>query len=401
MFKTIFFSFFKNKRFKGILEIEFQGEKFQFGQELSEEEKQNKISFVKLKILDKNFFRRIIIFGDIGLGEAYINKEFTVSDLKSLFKWFLQNQELLPGFNDKNSKNRLFEWGKIFAQVKHLLNRNTIRGSKKNIHSHYDVSNDFYKLWLDETMTYSCALFRNSDDLKQAQINKYQAICAKAKLQNGDHVLEIGSGWGGFSIYATQNYNCRVTTITISEEQYDYVKKKIKELHLENKIEVVLKDYRDMEGEFDKIVSIEMMEALGHQYVPMFIDKCNELLKAGGKMVFQCITYPDEDSFSEYLRNNNYIKKYIFPGGELISLRRLKKTIANNNLNISFVESIGLHYAKTLNLWAKNLKAQKEKVLELGFDEKFYRKWYYYFVYCESGFETSYLDDVHIIIDKK
>ena len=283
----------------------------------------------------------------------------------------------------------------------HKLNKNTKPGSKRNIHKHYDISNDFYKLWLDETMTYSCAVFDESGDLEEAQIRKYEKICAKAGLKEGDRVLEIGGGWGGLAIYAARKYNCRIVTATISQEQYKLARERIEAAGLGGQIETVLKDYRDLEGRYDKIISIEMMEALGHEYVPLFIEKCDGLLNGGGKMVLQCITIPDE-IFEDYLKNNDYIKKYIFPGGELISLGQVKEVISRHrSLRIEDIESIGLDYAKTLDKWGENFKARKAEIMKLGFDEVFYKKWLYYLEYCQVGFAAGYLDDAQILIVKE
>ena len=398
IYKKIFLSFFSKANLKGILTISYNNKVYKFGKEIDNGE--DIIKEADIKVLDKRFFQKIIWKGDIGLGESYFLDYFETNNLKNLLKWFLQNKKSLPGFHENNKKYLLFEWAKVISQVIHKLNKNTKFGSKRNIHKHYDVSNDFYKLWLDETMTYSCAVFGKEDDLRSAQLRKYEKICQKVGLKSSDHVLEIGSGWGGFAIYAVQKYNCRITTTTISQKQYNLAKQRIEAAGLSGKIELILKDYRDLEGKYDKIVSIEMMEALGHEYVPLFVEKCDSLLKSGGKMCWQCITLPDK-IFQAYLKNNNYIKKYIFPGGELISLGQLQDVISNHKkLHINEIERIGLDYAKTLYAWAKNLKAHKKEVMKLGFDEIFFKKWLYYFEYCEVGFATGYLDDAQILISK-
>jgi cyclopropane-fatty-acyl-phospholipid synthase len=313
--------------------------------------------------------------------------------------WFVQNNHLLPGFRRKQLRDVLFEWGKLILKVAHSRNRNTKKGSKRNIKNHYDVSNDFYSLWLDATMTYSSAVFTGSDNLENAQLNKYRKICENIKLKKGEHVLEIGSGWGGFALYAAKNFDCRVTTITISEEQFVYVEKLIREQKMEGSIEILLLDYRELDGQFDKIVSIEMMEALGHDYVPIFVQKCNRLLVNGGMMCLQFITYPDQD-FDQYLNNSGFIKKYIFPGAELLSLEKVNGELARNNLNITHLDSIGQDYAKTLHIWRNNFINKKKEILSLGFDEEFFYKWLYYFVYCEVGFETKYIDNYQVFIRK-
>lgn len=400
IFKKIFFSYFKNKDFIGILEIKLGEKKYLFGNEISTSDS-NKIAYANIEVLSDDFFKRVIMNGDIGLGESFFNEDFRSSDIKNILKWFLQNRNNLPSFNEGDKEYLLFEWSKIFSRFFHSLNENTKKGSGRNIKNHYDVSNDFYQLWLDETMTYSAAKFTNGQSLGEAQINKYESICQKLELKESDSVLEIGSGWGGFSIHAAKKYGCNITTVTISEEQYKYTKEKIKKENLSNKIEVRLQDYRDIKGSFNKIVSIEMMEALGHEYVPVFLNRCNDLLEEGGKICYQCITFPDK-LFEAYLKNNNYIKKYIFPGGELISVAQLNNEIDKiSEIEVSSTESIGLDYAKTLEIWRNNFVNKKAEILNLGFDETFFRKWLYYFYYCEVGFETKYLDDLQIVIDKK
>ncbi|PLX27691.1 cyclopropane-fatty-acyl-phospholipid synthase [Candidatus Parcubacteria bacterium] len=394
IFKTIIFKYFRDAKLKGSIKFLHKNkQEVVFGDDFTQS--------VVVNVLDDRFYRRIVLNGDIGLGEAYFLKYFETDDLVSLFEWFILNKEELPGFNSKEKKFKLFEWSNAVLRIYHKLNKNTKKGSKKNIKYHYDVSNDFYKLWLDKTMTYSSAVFEGSMNLEEAQKNKYRKICEKLDLQTKDHVLEIGSGWGGFSMYAASHYGCKITTVTISEEQYSYAKEKIESAGLSDKIEILLKDYRDLDGKYDKLVSIEMMEALGHEYLGKFIGKCNEVLKSGAHAVLQFITYPDQD-FDEYLKNNNYIKKYIFPGGELISFGRFKKLIEKSeSFYIKSKESIGNDYAKTLEIWANNFCKKRKEIFSLGFDEKFFLMWLYYFKYCEAGFATGYLDDLQVKILKK
>ncbi|PLX20837.1 cyclopropane-fatty-acyl-phospholipid synthase [Candidatus Parcubacteria bacterium] len=398
IFKKIFLSFFANKSFVGRLEIaDIDNKKYVFGEALGA----SNMPRADIKIIDSSFYKKVVLYGDIGLGEAYFLGYFETADLKILLKWFIDNQENMPSFQETKNSSSLFEWAKIPSRFFHYLNKNTKKGSKRNIKKHYDVSNDFYKLWLDETMTYSSAIFLGDESLYEGQINKYERICEKLGLRESDTVLEIGSGWGGFSIYAAKKYGCKIKTVTISQEQYDYTREKITKEGLDSKIEILLQDYRDLKGDFDKIVSIEMMEALGHEFVPLFVNKCNELLRPGGKICYQCITFPDK-FFKKYLKDNNYIKKHIFPGGELISLGNLKDVLEETRLlKIMSVESIGIDYAKTLRKWRKNLLDKKDKVFSIGFDEEFIKKWLYYFYYCEVGFEEKYLEDVQILIEKK
>lgn len=387
IYRTIFLSFFNKKKLKGSIAVKYKQKEYKYGRGENP---------VNIDVLKNSFFRRVIHNGDIGFGEAYFKGEFETNDLRKLLLWFISNKELMPSFK---KKYYLFEWTKLFSKLSHKFRDNTRQGSKKNIKDHYDVSNDFYSLWLDDTMTYSSAVFGKGMSLKQAQENKYEVICKNIKLKKSDHVIEIGSGWGGFAIYAAKNYGCKVTTITISNAQFEYARKRIIKEKLDSLIDIQLKDYRDLKGQYDKIVSIEMMEALGHKYVPLFINKCSSLVKSKGLICYQCITYPDDD-FHIYLNNNNYIKKHIFPGGELLSINQIKTECNKNKISIKTIDSIGLDYARTLNKWTENFLSQKTKIIKLGFSEENYRKWLYYFIYCSVGFETSYLDNVQITLEK-
>lgn len=398
MFKKIVFAFLSKKGFKGILEVDYRGEKLTFGSAVAGNaglytEKAD------MKIKSDAFFRRVSFYGETGFGESYFLGEFETSDIKNLLLFFIQNQKVLPGFGANKSTVFYINWANFLLRFLHSLNKNTKIGSKRNIKAHYDVSNDFYKLWLDPTMTYSCALFKDTDDLQTAQENKYRSICEKSDLKPDDEVLEIGCGWGGFSIFAAKNYGCKLTITTISDEQYDYAQEKIRQEGLSHKITLLKKDYRDLEGKFDKIVSIEMMEALGHEYVPVFMKKCESMLKPGGALCVQCILYPDEH-YQEYLARTDYTKKFIFPGGELLSLKEVKNSAASLNMETVSVMRMGQSYAKTLNHWRKNFLANKERIMKLGFDEDFFRKWSYYFVFCEVGFEADYVDVAQILIKK-
>ncbi len=379
IFKKVFFSLFKGKDLRGTLEIDYKG-KHLFGRGPK----------VKIKVLDKRFFRRVILFGDTGFGESYFLKEFETDDLYGLIRWFIDNKDQLPVSHSPIFK---MEWAKIMGQIDHFLNKNTRKGSRKNIHSHYDLSNRFYKLWLDETMTYSSAVFEGKMTLKQAQLNKYKLLCEKLNLKKNDHVLEIGTGWGGFAEYARKHHGCKITTITISKKQYDFAKKRLEGVDLR------FCDYRDIDGKYDKIVSIEMMEALGHEYVPLFIRRCRELLKDDGQMVLQMITIPDPH-FKRYLKNPGFIKKHIFPGGELLSLGQVKRELKKNHLRLVDIQEIGDSYVKTLLAWKKNFLSKRKEILKLGFDENFIRKWDYYLTSCAVGFDTRYIGDVQLSIRK-
>ncbi len=395
LFKTILFAILARADAGGVLEVCEDGRVHRFGHDDS------KIHAVaRIEVRDRRFYRRLIVYGDVGLGEAYFLSYFDTPDLRELLLWFWRNRACLPSFGSDPRWSFLFEWASPLLRLAHRLRKNTKEGSRRNIREHYDVSNDFYRLWLDGSMSYSAAVYGEGMDLAQAQENKYRQICDGINLSDGDQLLEIGCGWGAFAIYAARRCDCRITAITISDQQYRLARERIEAAGLSGRIEVRLQDYRDLSGKFDKIVSIEMMEALGHEYVPLFLEKCRQTLRSGGRMCLQCITYPDKH-FAHYLRGNNYIKKHIFPGGELISLEALRAEMAAMpDLRIDRVDSIGPDYARTLAQWRQNLAANKTGIIALGFDEPFYRKWYYYLAYCEVGFETAYLDDVQLLIGK-
>lgn len=400
MYKRLFLYFLHKKNFKWILCLSYWDKKFEFWEQILDKENKNLVDNVSINIKDKSFFKRVIFYWDTGIGESFFLNEFETDDLKKLLMWFIQNEEELPWFRKNKFFHIFFEWAKLLLKISHLKNKNTLKWSKRNIKKHYDVSNKFYKLWLDDTMTYSSAVFLNSDDLKEAQLNKYKIICENIKLNKNDNLLEIWSGWWGFAIYAASNYACKITTITISDEQFKYAKNKIKEMWLDNLIDIKLLDYRKLTWKYDKIVSIEMMEALWNEYVPTFIKKCSHLLKKWGYWFYQFITYPDKD-FNSYLKNNNFIKKYIFPGWELLSLSRVKNELDKNDIEIVTIKNIGKDYAKTLGIWKNNYIKNKKNILDLGFSKQDYNMWIYYFVYCEAWFESGYIDNIQVSLIKK
>ncbi len=399
MFETILYKVLHGRPFRGELEIICAGKSHVFGAKMSGAEAA--VKRARIRVLDKAFFRRVILNGDAGFGEAFFLGEFETEDLPAVLDWFIANSAELPSFRWNHKTFPFFELAKPFQLLLHKLRRNTRRGSKRNIESHYDVSNEFYQLWLDPSLAYSAAIFAPGLDLAAAQENKFRTICESIKLQAGDHLLEIGCGWGGFAVYAAKNFDCKITAITISKEQHAYASELVARSGLGDRIEIRLQDYRDLEGAFDKIVSIEMMEALGHAYVPLFARQCERLLKPGGRLLLQCITYPDEH-FDSYLKGTDFIRKHIFPGGELIALGHLIDTLEETKkLRVIKRLSLGLDYAQTLAVWRQNFEAQKPAILALGFDENFYRKWLYYFLYCESGFRSRYIDDYQITVEKK
>ena len=335
-----------------------------------------------LKIEDKDIIKKILIEGSVAFGEEYVNGNIKTSNLENLLSYFAVNNDEV----EKNIKyNLLF---KIKNKLNHYFNKNTKKGSKKNIRSHYDLGNNFYKIWLDKSMTYSSAIFKNeTDDLEIAQKNKYNQLLNLAEIKDSDKVLEIGSGWGGFVNQITSYFNCKITTTTISEEQYKYVTSKFSKISNKN-INILKKDYRDLSGQFDKIISIEMFEAVGKEFWNVYFKKLKSLLNQNGIIVLQIITIKD-NAFDYYNKNPDFIQKHIFPGGMLPSVSMLKKILENNKLKIVENNNYAEHYAKTLNNWRNNFNSSLNKIKDNGFDDKFVRLWNYYLAYCESGFKTK------------
>jgi cyclopropane-fatty-acyl-phospholipid synthase len=283
----------------------------------------------------------------------------------------------------------------------HYFRRNTLKGSKKNIVAHYDLGNDFYRLFLDETLTYSCGIFEHENcTLEAASIAKYDRICKKLQLHPEDHVIEIGGGWGGFSMHAAKNYGCLVTTTTISDEQYALAEKRISTSGLSHRIKLLCRDYRHLSGKYDKLVSIEMIEAVGHQYLDTFFRVCSRLLKDNGMMLLQAITIVDQ-VFDAHKRSVDFIKRYIFPGSCIPSIQSIMNSIARKtDLKLFHLEDITPHYVRTLAEWRKLFFERIDDVHKMGFSETFVRMWEYYFCYCEGGFAERYIGDVQMLLTK-
>ncbi len=393
VYKKIVFNLLKGLD-KGKLTVTLpDGEKRIFGREQSPK--------ADMQILDNVFFEKTVLHGgDIGLGEAYVEKNWQTSNLCSLLNWFLLNRDSLLGFAD-GKKNVFLQLLRPLFIAERWLRRSSIKNAPKNIEEHYDVSNNFFQLILDPTMTYSSALFNGKDvSLQKAQEMKYQRICDIANIEEKDHVLEIGGGWAGFAIYASQNYGCKVSSITISPSQHSLGNQRIKKAGLENKISYDMMDYRDVKGKFDKVVSIEMIEAVGWQYLKTFFSVCERVLKPGGILVLQAILCPD--SRYDYMKKNpNWIQKYIFPGSFLPSVKAMLGAISmNHELFLYDLKDMGHDYAKTLNLWANRLKEKEKEVKKLGFDETFIRKWEYYFRACQVGFDSRHISVGQLVFSR-
>jgi cyclopropane-fatty-acyl-phospholipid synthase len=351
-----------------------------------------------VEVKNNDFFRRCVLFGDIGFGESYVDGDWDTDNITNVIKWFLLNVENAPTVSGSNAKNFILNILKVFNKIYHFKRANSVSGSRKNISEHYDLNNDFFALFLDPTMTYSSAYFREEGmSLQQAQVEKYDRLCRQLRLKPTDHVLEIGSGWGGNAIHIAKNYGCRVTTATISEEQYKFATERIEKEQLGDKINIVLQDYRLLEGKFDKIVSIEMLEAVGAEFYDVYFKKCSDLLARNGILAIQVITCPD--SRFDSLRNGvDWIQKHIFPGSLLPSVAAINKSVNNTgNLTMIDLKDIGLDYARTLAIWREEFNRKLTEVKSLGFDDRFIRKWNYYLSYCEGAFEMRNINVMQMV----
>ena len=366
----------------GKLEVSFSDGSVKVYGDLSQKES------IYLKVLNSKFFYRVALYGDIGFAESYIDGDFETSNLTKLVELALLNSEHL-GTTSENEKNKIINLFPIMNKIKHTLRKNSKTNSRKNIQAHYDLSNEFYKLMLDETMMYSSAVFSHKEqDLYEAQKNKLERLSDKLNLKKGSKVLEIGSGWGAMALHLANDKGFEVTTVTLSVEQKKLCENRFKEHNVEEKIEIFLKDYRDLDGKFDAIIAVEMFEAVGKEYFPIFFKKCQELLKPNGVLVLQVITMPDQ-RYKAYSKGTDFIQKYIFPGGHLPSISKiLEVTTRHTRLNLNHLEEFTEDYAKTLNIWHKNFEDKIDKVKDLGFDDYFIKMWRMYLNYCEAAFLT-------------
>ncbi|MGA7573466.1 MAG: cyclopropane-fatty-acyl-phospholipid synthase family protein [Terriglobales bacterium] len=348
---------------------------------------------------DDRFFQRALLAGDIGVGEAYMDGEWSTPDLVAVVRLAVRN------LNQLENSNRLFTLFRRMADlVEHRRHRNTQSGSRRNIAYHYDLGNDFYRLFLDRSLAYSCAYFGNcdaaEDTLEKAQVQKFDRICRKLQLGPRDYVLEIGTGWGGFAVYAAKTYGCAITTTTISRQQYDYASELFSRTGSGERIRLLFEDYRNLRGQYDKIVSIEMFEAVGFDHYDDYFGACDRLLKPDGSMLLQTITIL-ESKFQQYRKQSDWIKKHIFPGAELASVTEIQRSLARaTRIRLSNAEDIGMHYALTLKEWRRRFLAQLDEVRQLGFDERFIHMWDYYLAYCEGAFRERYIGDVQLLLSK-
>lgn len=342
------------------------------------------------------FYRNVLSGGSIGAGESYMDGDWATDDLTRVIRIILRNQIVMQGMEGG--------WARLTAPIYnlyHYFRRNSRKGSRNNITAHYDLGNDFYSLFLDDTWTYSSGIFENDDStLAQASTAKYDRLCRKLALAPQDHVLEIGSGWGGFAIHAAQNYGCRVTTTTISDAQYALAKQRIQQAGLTGRIKLLKKDYRDLTGQYDKLVSIEMIEAVGHQYYDKFFKTCSDLLKPDGMLAIQAITIGDH-IFDRHKYSADFIKRYIFPGSCIPSITAMHKSLAKvSDLRLFHLEDISPHYARTLGMWRERFFENIDRVKALGYGDRFIRMWDFYLSYCEAGFAERYIGNVQMVFTK-
>lgn len=351
---------------------------------------------VEIKVEDQRFYSDIAFGGTVAAGEAYMQGYWSCDNLTGLVRIMLRNRQVMDQVEGGFS---LFK-APILRFV-HWLNRNSQAGSRRNIEAHYDLGNEMFELFLDPTMMYSCAYYPNSDtSLNEAATAKLQRICDKLQLSEADHVVEIGTGWGGFAIYAATHYGCKVTTTTISKQQYEVAQQRVIAAGLQDKVTLLLEDYRDLRGSYDKLVSIEMIEAVGHQYLDTYFAKCSDLLKPNGIMLIQAITIQDQ-FYDQAIKSVDFIQRYIFPGGFIPSVTAISNAVKRStDVRLFQMEDIGPHYATTLRDWRKNFFNNIERIKGLGYSEQFIAMWQFYLCYCEGGFLERTLGTSHLVFVK-
>ena len=376
---------------RGQLVIEENGEKTIYG------DQSDTVSLVaELTVVNSDTFSALALNGVIGAGESYMDGHWTSPDLVKVIRFFVINMQTLDAMDGERTwLSRMGMW------LLDRINRNTIARAQKNISAHYDLGNDFFSLFLDQTMMYSSAVFADENiSLYEASNAKLETICQQLKLNASDHLVEIGTGWGGMAIYAAQNYGCRVTTTTISQEQFDFATKRVNDLGLNDQVTVLMQDYRKLTGHYDKLVSIEMIEAVGRQYFSEYFSRCADLLKPDGLMLIQAITIADQ-RYDQATKAVDFIQRYIFPGGCLPSVNIIGHHVASNtDMMITSLSDIGRDYAITLERWREQFLEKLETVRSQGFDERFIRMWEYYLCYCEGGFRERVISTAQIVMAK-
>jgi cyclopropane-fatty-acyl-phospholipid synthase len=351
---------------------------------------------VYIDVNHPSLYTDVAFGGSPGSGEAYMKGSWSCSDLVGLVRIFLRNRDVLDSMDYGFTRLKA-----PIYKIMHLFNRNTRIGSRKNISAHYDIGNDLFRLFLDDTMMYSSAYYETADKtLEQAAVAKLDLVCRKLELSAKDHLLEIGTGWGGLAVHAARHYGCRVTTTTISEEQFVLATRKVADEGLDHLVKVIRQDYRDLTGRYDKLVSIEMIEAIGHQYMGTYFQKCCNLLKPDGMMLIQAITIKDQ-LYSNALKDVDFIKKFIFPGGFLPSVTAMTETLCRyTDMKVFHLQDIGPHYARTLNEWRQRFFSRLDQIRGLGYSDEFIRLWEYYFCYCEGGFLERDIGTVQMLLTR-
>lgn len=349
-----------------------------------------------VQVHDARFYRRLMLGGSIGAAEAWVDGSWHSPNLSALMQIFARNMGLLDKF-----ERRLAWLTTPLHKLKHKFNRNSLKGSRANIAAHYDLGNDMYQLFLDPLMQYSSAIFPTANaDLTEAQQHKLHLICQQLELKPTDTLLEIGTGWGGLACFAAQHYGCHVTTTTLSAEQLKVAKQRVKEAGLQHKVTLLLEDYRDLTGQYDKLVSVEMIEAVGHAYLPAYFKALNRLLKPHGKLLIQAITIADQ-RYDQYRKGVDFIQRYIFPGGCLPSVSEMCRHLKEQtDMTLTKLEDYGQHYGHTLNIWATRFQQLTPELTALGYSRDFHRLWAFYFAYCEGAFREGSIGLVHFVANK-
>lgn len=359
-------------------------------------ESSNADLIANIQVYDIDFYRRLAVAGSVGAAESYMDQQWQADDLTKLIQIMVRNRDLLD-----NMEGGLATIANKLLGLWHYSNRNSTEGSRKNIAAHYDLGNDLFKLFLDHHGMYSSATFYDKDTtLEQASTDKLERICQKLDLQQTDHLLEIGTGWGGFAAYAAKHYGCKITTTTISEEQYKAAQQRMQDENLTDLVTVVMQDYRELEGRFDKLVSIEMIEAVGHQYLDIYFKQCAALLKNNGLAMIQAITIEDQ-RYYQALQSVDFIKRYIFPGSFIPCVSAIIESSArSSDLRLINLEDQGESYALTMKHWYQRFMNHLNEVRELGYNEEFIRMWEFYMAYCEGGFKEKSISSIQILMAK-
>lgn len=351
---------------------------------------------VTVQVTDPRFYSDIAFGGSVGTGEAYMSGFWSCDDLPSLVRIITRNRAVLDSMEAGFARLTT-----PFRKLFHFFRRNSRSGSRHNIAAHYDLGNDFFALFLDETMTYSCGIFEQErSTLRNASVAKIDRICRKLQLSPGDHLLEIGTGWGAFALHAARQYGCRVTTTTISQEQYEYARQRVAEAGVDDRVTVLRQDYRDLQGQYDKLVSIEMIEAVGHAFYDTYFKCCSNLLKPNGMMLLQAIIIADQ-LYEQAKRSVDFIQRYIFPGSCIPSITALTQSLTHaTDMRLFHMEDITPHYAETLRHWRERFVANLSRVRARGYSEEFIRMWEFYLCYCEGGFRERVIGDVQMLLTK-